>query len=321
MPPEVLLCDEPTSALDVSLAATALNLLGRLRRELGMSVLFVTHDLAAARVVADRIAVMYLGRIVEVGPAEEIAADPRASVHAGAARAVPGEGHVGGSPGEPASPLDPPPGARSIPRCPVALDDVPRAVPVAVTFGADERAVVRVRRTRRASSARHRAEQRLMAVAEPLRLAADAARRRADPPAVVSRRVGRGATASRSGSLGVVTAGRALRAVDRAAQPAGSTSAMPELAPGQRGFLLGTDDVGRDIFSRVLYGMRTTWFAALVVIASGVLIGGLIGLVAGATGGWVDAVLMRITDIFLALPGPVLAITVVAALGPCFSTR
>ncbi len=76
VPPEVLLCDEPTSALDVSLAATVLNLIGRLRHELGMAVLFVTHDLAAARMVADRIAVMYLGRIVEIGNAEDLCAHP-----------------------------------------------------------------------------------------------------------------------------------------------------------------------------------------------------------------------------------------------------
>jgi peptide/nickel transport system permease protein len=85
--------------------------------------------------------------------------------------------------------------------------------------------------------------------------------------------------------------------------------------PGSH-FLLGTDEVGRDIFSRALFGLRTSWFASLVVIASGVLIGGLIGLVAGTAGGWIDDVLMRITDVFLALPGPILAIAVVAALGP-----
>jgi peptide/nickel transport system permease protein len=90
----------------------------------------------------------------------------------------------------------------------------------------------------------------------------------------------------------------------------------PLLSPGHHGFLLGTDDVGHDMLTRILYGLRTSWFAALAVIASGILIGGLIGLVAGATGGWVDAVLMRFTDVFLALPGPVLAIAVVAALGP-----
>jgi peptide/nickel transport system permease protein len=86
--------------------------------------------------------------------------------------------------------------------------------------------------------------------------------------------------------------------------------------PGHGGFLFGTDEVGRDVLSRVLIGLRASWLASLVVIASGVLIGGVIGLVAGATGGWVDGLLMRITDVFLALPGPVLAIAVVAAMGP-----
>jgi peptide/nickel transport system permease protein len=79
---------------------------------------------------------------------------------------------------------------------------------------------------------------------------------------------------------------------------------------------LGTDEVGRDMLSRVLDGVQTTWLAALVVIFGGVLIGGAIGLVAGATGGWVDSVLMRVTDVFLALPAAILAIAVVAALGP-----
>jgi peptide/nickel transport system permease protein len=97
---------------------------------------------------------------------------------------------------------------------------------------------------------------------------------------------------------------------------ASATPGKPFTKPFHGGFWLGTDDVGRDIFSRVIYGTRSTWLAALLVIASGVLIGGLIGLAAGAAGGWVDAVLMRFTDIFLALPGPVLAITIVAALGP-----
>ena len=122
VPPEVLLCDEPTSALDVSLAATVLNLLGRIRRELGMAMLFVTHDLGAARVVADRIAVMYLGRIVEIGPAEQIACDPRHPYTRALLGAVPGVGVVR-SPlqGEPASAVHPPAGCAFHPRCDVAL--------------------------------------------------------------------------------------------------------------------------------------------------------------------------------------------------------
>ncbi|KHO25897.1 ABC transporter permease [Mycolicibacterium setense] len=93
---------------------------------------------------------------------------------------------------------------------------------------------------------------------------------------------------------------------------------MPLQAPGKNGFLLGTDSVGRDILSRVLYGARSSWFAALVVVAVGLLIGGLVGLIAGTSGGWIDSMLMRITDAFLSLPAPVLAIAVVAALGPGF---
>jgi peptide/nickel transport system ATP-binding protein len=122
VPPEVLLCDEPTSALDVSLAATVLNLLGRLRRELGMAILFVTHDLAAARIVADRIAVMYLGRIVECGDATEVTRDPVHPYTRALVSAVPGADagrtRLGG---EPASPLDPPSGCAFHPRCPDAL--------------------------------------------------------------------------------------------------------------------------------------------------------------------------------------------------------
>lgn len=86
--------------------------------------------------------------------------------------------------------------------------------------------------------------------------------------------------------------------------------------PGHGGFLFGTDAIGRDVLSRVLYGLRTTWLSGLVVIASGVVIGSAVGLAAGASRNWIDGVLMRMTDLFLALPAPILAIAVVAALGP-----
>ncbi|WP_433280517.1 dipeptide ABC transporter ATP-binding protein [Pseudonocardia xinjiangensis] len=124
VPPDVLLCDEPTSALDVSLAATVLNLVQSLRHELGMAVVFVTHDLSVARVVADRIAVMYLGRIVELGDAEELIRVPKHPYTKALLAAVPDFGvappQLGG---EPASPLSPPTGCAFHPRCPLAVPD------------------------------------------------------------------------------------------------------------------------------------------------------------------------------------------------------
>jgi peptide/nickel transport system permease protein len=99
---------------------------------------------------------------------------------------------------------------------------------------------------------------------------------------------------------------------DNPIQPAG----LPQLPPGSSGFLLGTDAIGRDVLSRILAGWESSWFAALVVVGSGLVIGGLIGLIAGTAGGVVDTILMRVTDGFLALPAPVLAIAVVAAIGP-----
>jgi peptide/nickel transport system ATP-binding protein len=121
VPPDVLLCDEPTSALDVSLAATVLNLVRALRHDLGMAVLFVTHDLSVARIVADRIAVMYLGRIVEIGAAEELIKAPKHPYTKALLAAVP---DFGVTPalldGEPASPLSPPSGCAFHPRCPLA---------------------------------------------------------------------------------------------------------------------------------------------------------------------------------------------------------
>jgi peptide/nickel transport system ATP-binding protein len=121
--PSILLCDEPTSALDVSLAASVINLIARLRRELGMSVLFVTHDLSVARIIADRIAVMYLGRIVEIGDAQQITENPVHPYTKALIGAVPDMGRdLANLSGEPASPLSPPSGCAFHPRCPVKVD-------------------------------------------------------------------------------------------------------------------------------------------------------------------------------------------------------
>jgi peptide/nickel transport system ATP-binding protein len=123
VPPRLLLCDEPTSALDVSVAASVLNLLGGLRRELGLAILFVTHDIAVARLIADRIAVMYLGRIVESGPADLLVTDPVHPYTRALISSVPG---IGGErirlSGAPPSLFDPPSGCAFHPRCEQALE-------------------------------------------------------------------------------------------------------------------------------------------------------------------------------------------------------
>jgi peptide/nickel transport system permease protein len=95
-------------------------------------------------------------------------------------------------------------------------------------------------------------------------------------------------------------------------QPVGDLD-LPPLSPHH---LLGTDAVGRDLLSRTLLGMRASWLSALAVVAVGLLFGGIIGVVAGAAGGWIDGLLMRLTDLFLALPSALVAIAIVSALGP-----
>ncbi|MBP5987476.1 MAG: ABC transporter ATP-binding protein [Azonexus sp.] len=125
--PELLICDEPTSALDVSVQAQILNLLKKLQGELGVAYLFITHNFAVVEYLAHDVAVMYLGRIVERGRAEDVLRSPQHPYTQALLSAVPvprleGAQAVIRLPGETPSPANPPAGCHFHPRCPMAMD-------------------------------------------------------------------------------------------------------------------------------------------------------------------------------------------------------
>jgi oligopeptide/dipeptide ABC transporter ATP-binding protein len=125
--PKLILCDEPTTALDVTIQDQILKLLLNLRREFGVSVVFVTHDLAVVAQTCERLAVMYAGQIVETGTVDEVFRAPRHPYTLGLLRSVPDFDSVQDSlsaiQGAPPDLVMPPPGCRFHPRCPFAQDD------------------------------------------------------------------------------------------------------------------------------------------------------------------------------------------------------
>lgn len=141
--PRFLVCDEPTSALDVSVQAQVLNLMRRLQDEFGLTYLFISHDLSVVRHMSDRIAVMYLGRIVEEGDTEDLFARPRHPYTQLLLETIPNVKHphrdriVAG--GEVPSPLKPPSGCPFHPRCPIATARCSAELPAVRTLASGTR--------------------------------------------------------------------------------------------------------------------------------------------------------------------------------------
>ncbi len=133
--PQLIICDEPVSALDVSIQSQILNLLMDLQRDRGLSYLFISHDLAVVKHISDRIAIMYLGKLVEMGDSESIYRNPRHPYTKALISAipVPDPTHVPDRQileGDVPSPINPPPGCAFAPRCPVkASEECSKRVP------------------------------------------------------------------------------------------------------------------------------------------------------------------------------------------------
>jgi peptide/nickel transport system ATP-binding protein len=142
--PRVLLADEPTTALDVTIQAQILALLRDLQRELEMAVLLITHDLGIVNLFADRVAVMYAGRIVEQAPRAELLATPRHPYTQGLLRSLPGRAAPGARleeiPGTVPPPSEWPRGCRFTSRCPRAFAPCPEVDPGPTAVAADHRA-------------------------------------------------------------------------------------------------------------------------------------------------------------------------------------
>ncbi len=139
--PSILIADEPTTALDVVVQAEVIRTLKELQRGLGLTVMLITHDISIMNETSDRLAIMYAGKIVEVGPTPQIISAPQHPYTEALLNAVPtmgsGKGDVKGIPGSPPDLVSPPVGCRFSPRCPYAFDRCREEEPPLIFGGKD----------------------------------------------------------------------------------------------------------------------------------------------------------------------------------------
>jgi oligopeptide transport system ATP-binding protein len=145
--PKLIVADEPVSALDVSIQAQIINLLAEIRREMNLTLIFISHDLSVVKHVSDRIAVMYLGKIVELGTAEQVIGRPLHPYTKALISAVPiADPKRERSrkrlvlPGDPPSPMNPPAGCRFHPRCPYMIEACKAQIPPLIDWGENHQA-------------------------------------------------------------------------------------------------------------------------------------------------------------------------------------
>ena len=372
--PKLIVCDEPVSALDVSIQAQIVNLLAGLQRSFGLTYLFISHDLSVVRHLCDRIAVMYLGEIVEIGRVGEIDVNPQHPYTAALLSAVPVPDPDGAARrsrvvlrGDLPSPIDPPAGCRFHPRCPRVQDRCRTEAPrLEIRLGPgpghlaachfplasgeslhDTEGVPSVRPTAILLEAWRRSAQALTEDPEPAKesdpvidpapellvteLPGTPSLTRQDLAETVPRRKVElrspwrlGYERLRRDRASIVAAGVILAITLFAIlapviahltghgvnqqYPFGVTSdGLPKPPSGR--FLLGTDDLGRDLLVRVAYGARISLLVGVLATLFTVAVGAVVGLVSGYFSGLVDTVFARVMDVILAIPFLLFAIS------------